>query len=124
MSVISPIKDDKENEEEDEQKYKIKPNPLYEEARKKELEINSTDVIYGDGNLYYIPKKQYLKPWQRNLDLNSEAEGILSEYHIKTHFKACAEIAENKINSNLIFHKRSKTMLDPIKEIVNKKKNY
>ena len=111
MSVISPIKDDKENEEEDEQKYKIKPNPLYEEARKKELEINSTDVIYGDGNLYYIPKKQYLKPWQRNLDLNSEAEGILSEYHIKTHFKACAEVAEKKIDyKKLNKHKRSQTI--------------
>ncbi len=111
MSVISPIKDDKESEEEDEQKYKIKPNPLYEEARKKELEINSTDVIYGDGNLYYIPKKQYLKPWQRNLDLNSEAEGILSEYHIKTHFKACAEVAEKKIDyKKLNKHKRSQTI--------------
>ena len=111
MSVISPIKDDKENEEEDEQKYKIKPNPLYEEARKKELEINSTDVIYGDGNLYYIPKKQYLKPWQRNLDLNSEAEGILSEYHIKTHFKACAEVAEKKIDyKKLNKHKRSQNI--------------
>ena len=120
MTIVTP--NDENKIEEEERKYKIKPNPLYEEAKKKEREKNSVDIIYGEGKLYYNPKKLFFKPWQKNLDLNSEAEGILSEYHIKTHFKACAEIAENKINSNLIFHKRSKTMLDPIKEIVNKKK--
>ena len=118
MTIITP--NDESNFEEEERKYKIKPNPLFEEAKKKEREKNSVDVIYGEGKLYYNPKKLFFKPWQKNLDLNSEAEGILSEYHIKTHFKACAEVAENKINSNLKFHKRSKTMLNPIKEILSK----
>ena len=50
------------------------------------------------------------------MDLNSEAEGILSEYHIKTHFKACAEVAEKKINyknlklSRNNLHKRTYTL--------------
>jgi hypothetical protein len=117
LTIIS--KNDENKLEEEKRKYKIKPNPLYEEAKKKEREKNSSDIIYGEGKLYYNPKKLFFKPWQKNLDLNSEAEGILSEYHIKTHFKACAEVAENKINSNLKFHKKSKSMLSPIKEILN-----
>ena len=111
LTIISP--NDENKLEEEERKYKIKPNPLYEEAKKKEREKNSSDIIYGEGKLYYNPKKLFFKPWQKNLDLNSEAEGILSEYHIKTHFKACAEVAEKKINYkrlNKNLHKRSYTI--------------
>ena len=113
LTIISP--NDENKLEEEERKYKIKPNPLYEEAKKKEREKNSSDIIYGEGKLYYNPKKLFFKPWQKNLDLNSEAEGILSEYHIKTHFKACAEVAEKKINyknlklSRNNLHKRTYT---------------
>ena len=41
--------------------------------------------------------KNVYSSWRRNLELNSEAERILSEYHVKTHFKAAEEIAENKM---------------------------
>ena len=33
----------------------------------------------------------------RHHNLNSEAESMLKEFHVKTHFKAAEEIAENKI---------------------------
>lgn len=36
------------------------------------------------------------KPWIKRQDLNIEAQGLLSDYHYKTHFKAAEEIAENK----------------------------
>lgn len=39
-----------------------------------------------------------VKPWVRRTDLNIEAQGILSDFHIKTHFKAAEEIAEKKSN--------------------------
>ena len=53
--------------------------------------------IYGDGNVFYVPKNYQYKPWMRNQNLNSEAEFMLKEFHVKTHFKAAEEIAENKI---------------------------
>lgn len=37
-----------------------------------------------------------IKPWVRRTDLNVEAQGILSDFHVKTHFKAAEEIAEKK----------------------------
>ncbi len=74
--------------------YKIKQNPLIHEEKK---EVKAKNNIYGSGNVYYIPKHFEYKPWRRRLDLNSEAERILSEYHVKTHFKAAEEIAENKM---------------------------
>ena len=107
---------DKSVDEENEKTYKIKPNPIIEEFKKKEKEKNVNHLIYGNGNLFYDPRKEiYSKPWRRNMNLNSEAEGILSEYHIKTHFKACAEVAEKKINyknlklSRNNLHKRTYT---------------
>jgi hypothetical protein len=62
--------------------------------------------IYKNSNIYYIPKKDIYKPWQRREDLNNEACSLLSSYHHKTHFKAAEEIAEsnyknNKNNKNL-----------------------
>ena len=88
-----------EEEEENENKlskrgYKVKQNPLTDENKKEEKTKNN---IYGSGNVYYVPKHYEYKPWRRNLELNSEAERILSEYHVKTHFKAAEEIAENKM---------------------------
>ena len=107
----------KEDNKEEKRTYKIKPNPIMEEFKKKEKEKDVNHLIYGNGNLFYDPRKDYyLKPWKRNMDLNSEAEGILSEYHIKTHFKACAEVAEKKINyknlklSRNNLHKRTYTL--------------
>ncbi len=90
------ILDSSDEEEENEAKrtYEIKPNPnIVEEKKEEKVKKN----IYGDGNLYYIPKNYEYKPWMRNYNLNSEAEFMLKEFHVKTHFKAAEEIAENKI---------------------------
>jgi hypothetical protein len=65
------------------------------QKKKKEEKVKKN--IYGDGNLYYIPQNYEYKPWMRHHNLNSEAESMLKEFHVKTHFKAAEEIAENKI---------------------------
>ena len=54
--------------------------------------------IYGPSNVYYEAKNNDKKAWARKDNLNLEARGLLSSYHIKTHFKATEEIAE--YNSN------------------------
>ena len=74
--------------------YQIKQNPFVQNDKKEEKKKNN---IYGDGNLYFVPKHFEYKPWIRHRNLNSEAEKLLGEFHIKTHFKAAEEIAENKI---------------------------
>ena len=51
--------------------------------------------LYKSNKLYYNPKNEEYKPWQRREDLNNEAYGLLSSYHYKTHFKAAEEIAES-----------------------------
>ena len=94
---IPNISEEEEEENENEltkRGYKIKQNPLTDDNKKEEKTKNN---IYGSGNVYYVPKHYEYKPWRRNLELNSEAERILSEYHVKTHFKAAEEIAENKM---------------------------
>ena len=94
---IPNISEEEEEENENElskRGYKVKQNPLTDENKKEEKTKNN---IYGSGNVYYVPKHYEYKPWRRNLELNSEAERILSEYHVKTHFKAAEEIAENKM---------------------------
>ena len=50
--------------------------------------------IYGPSKVYYEAKNNDIKSWARKDNLNSEARGLLSFYHIKTHFKATEEIAE------------------------------
>ena len=87
------------NDEEDEddellnnkRSYQIKPQNLVQEVKK---EDKVKKHIYGDGKVYFIPKNFEYKPWIRNKNLNSEAERILKEFHIKTHFKGAEEIAE------------------------------
>ena len=74
--------------------YNIIKNYSYVKEDEKEKIKNQ---IYGKGKVYYIPKFNEYKPWVRKLDLNSEAWKMLKEYHIKTHFKAAQEIAENKM---------------------------
>ncbi len=83
--------------------YNIIKNYSYVKEDEKEKIINQ---IYGKGNIYYVPKYNEYKPWARKLDLNSEAWKILKEYHIKTHFKAAEEIAENKIITKKIDKER------------------
>ena len=86
---------DKSVDEENEKTYKIKPNPLIEDEKKKE----ETDKkkIYKNPKYYYVPLNN--ERWRKRTDLNIEAYGMLKEYHKKTHFKATEEIAENKIKT-------------------------
>ena len=63
---------------------------------KKEKKID----LYKTNKLYYNPKNDEYKPWQRREDLNNEAYGLLSSYHYKTHFKAAEEIAESNYQHN------------------------
>ncbi len=95
VNIPDVTEEEEENENElSKRGYKVKQNPLIEDNKKEEKTGNN---IYGSGNVYYVPKHYEYKPWRRNLELNSEAERILSEYHVKTHFKAAEEIAENKM---------------------------
>ena len=60
----------------------------------------SQQNIYGNAKIYYEPKNTDKKSWMRNNNLNREAMGILSNYHIKTHFKATKEIAEYQTDND------------------------
>ena len=62
------------------------------------------DSLYKTNKVYYRPKNDSYKPWQRREDLNNEAYNLLSSYHYKTHFKAAEEIAESNYN----FDKKNK----------------
>ena len=55
------------------------------------------NIHKNKNDLFYIPKNLIFKPWIKNKNLNIEAEKILNSYHMKTHFKAAEEIAENKL---------------------------
>ena len=61
--------------------------------------------IYGPSNVYYEAGNNDKKTWARKDNLNLEARGLLSSYHVKTHFKATEEIAEYKSrNKNNLKH--------------------
>ena len=61
---------------------------------------NNNKINHKNKNdLFYIPKNLIFKPWIKNKNLNIEAEKILNSYHMKTHFKAAEEIAENKLKT-------------------------
>jgi hypothetical protein len=60
--------------------------------------------LYKVNKVYFNPKQENYKPWQRREDLNNEAYSLLSSYHYKTHFKAAEEIAE----SNYKYDKNNK----------------
>ena len=50
--------------------------------------------LYKNPKIYFEPKRNQNKSWVRNINLNNEANKFLSEFHIKTHFKATEEMAE------------------------------
>ena len=112
---------DEESEEDElmnnKRAYQIKPQNIVQED-KKEDKIKKD--IYGDGKVYFIPKHFEYKPWIRNKHLNSEAERILKEFHIKTHFKGAEEIAENKIVTKKDEKKKNRERIKK-KEIRNKR---
>jgi len=65
---------------------------------KSPIENRHEDIkkIYGPSNVYYEARNNDKKAWARKDNLNAEARGLLSSYHVKTHFKATEEIAEYK----------------------------
>jgi len=93
-SLVHTSKGDK-----DEKKKKIVSKSLIGGRRRKHF-----DLLYKANKVYYNPKNDTYKPWQRREDLNTEAYGFLSSYHYKTHFKAAEEIAE----SNYKYDKNNK----------------
>ena len=90
------LKADSYNEEELEEKIKIEKSPIKDKKKNKNIKN-----IYGPSNVYYEAKNNDRKIWARKDNLNLEARGLLSSYHIKTHFKATEEIAEYKPNSRI-----------------------
>ena len=97
--VNNQVEDDKINDENEENKkgYKIIPYPQIEDKEEKKTVKRN---IYANSKVYYIPTTN--ERWKKRSDLNIEAEGILKEYHYKTHFKAAEEIAENRLDSKKI----------------------
>ena len=93
------------NKKEDDDYYKsynsksIASKSVRNGKRKKKFDL------YKANKIYYNPKNDEIKPWQRREDLNNEAYALLSNYHYKTHFKAAEEIAE----SNYKYDKNNKT---------------
>lgn len=87
-----------------------KMNQSIEESGNTMMANNKTDTKHqnkkNEKKDIIIPPR---KPWVRRIDLNTEAKGILSEYHYKTHFKAAEEIAEGKI---VIQSKKDKNNFD------------
>ena len=104
------------DEEEEKKSYKIKPNPLIEEEKKKEE--SDKKKIYKNPKFYYVPLNN--ERWRKRTDLNIEAEGMLKEYHYKTHFKAAEEIAENRLDSKKI--EKEKNYLTNSSRLFKKKK--
>ena len=88
------LKGDGYNDEDLEEKLKNEKSPNKEKKKNKDIRN-----IYGPSNVYYEAKNNAKKAWARKDNLNLEARGLLSSYHIKTHFKATEEIAEYKSNS-------------------------
>ena len=83
------------NDEDAPNKLKNDKSPLKDDAKKNK----SIKNIYGPCNIYYEIRNNDRKAWARNSNLNTEARGLLSSYHFKTHFKATEEIAEYKTNN-------------------------
>ena len=115
--INNKVENDKENNENEENKkgYKIIPHPHIEDKEeKKKLKRN----IYANSKIYYVPTTN--ERWRKRTDLNIEAEGMLKEYHYKTHFKAAEEIAENRLDSKKI--EKEKNYLTNSSRLFKKKK--
>ena len=115
--VNNQVEDDKINDENEENKkgYKIIPYPQIEDKEEKKTVKRN---IYANSKVYYIPTTN--ERWKKRSDLNIEAEGILKEYHYKTHFKAAEEIAENRLDSKKI--EKEKNYLTNSSRLFKKKK--
>ena len=100
MRNKSDITYDIEEEKEEINKINNKKNykiiPQTENIIDKEEEKRNKRNLYLNNTLFYIPTKN--ERWKKRTDLNKEAEGILKDYHFKTHFKAAEEIAESKLD--------------------------
>ena len=83
------------NDEDANNKLKNDKSPLKNDIKNNKNIKN----IYGPSNIYYEIRNNDRKAWARKDNLNTEARGLLSSYHFKTHFKATEEIAEYKANN-------------------------
>jgi hypothetical protein len=83
------------NDDDAEHKIKNDKSPLKDIKKNKSIKN-----IYGPSNIYFEIRNNDRKAWARKDNLNTEARGLLSSYHFKTHFKATEEIAEYKNNKN------------------------
>ena len=124
MRNKSDITYDIEEEKEEINKINNKKNykviPQTENVIDKEEEKRNKRNLYLNNTLYYIPTKN--ERWKKRTDLNKEAEGILKDYHYKTHFKAAEEIAENKLDYKKIKDNENINLLKS-NRILKKKKN-
>ena len=124
MRNKSDITYDIEEEKEEINKINNKKNykviPQTENIIDKEEEKRNKRNLYLNNTLYYIPTKN--ERWKKRTDLNKEAEGILKDYHYKTHFKAAEEIAENKLDYKKIKDIENINLLKS-NRILKKKKN-
>ena len=122
----NPHIEEEELREEEKKGYKIIPNPLVVRKETKPKDKNKT--LYALPKYYFIPTEHNKKPWLKKGDINTEAEKVLYEYHKKTHFKATEEIAENKMNSKILFsgneHNNNSNIYKPsLTESSHKRKN-
>ena len=83
-------------------------NPLDFSEKKDKKNYNNKKSSYQ--KLYFTPMKtsENVKPWERRIDLNNEAQELLKPYHYKMHFKAAKEIASNtrRNNNHQALHKK------------------
>ena len=84
----SLLKEEKKEEEKAEKNEKDDKNNKYG------AKVCGTSPNSKKDKKYLYVKPRY--PWVRRTDLNIEAQGMLSDLHVKTHFKAAEEFAENK----------------------------
>ena len=124
MRNKSDITYDIEEEKEEINKINNKKNykviPQTENIIDKEEEKRNKRNLYLNNTLYYIPTKN--ERWKKRTDLNKEAEGILKDYHFKTHFKAAEEIAESKLDYKKIKDSENINLIKS-NRILKKKKN-
>ena len=80
--------------EEKKEEEKTEKNDKDKNTNKYGNKVCGTSPNSKKDNKYLYVKPRY--PWVRRTDLNIEAQGMLSELHVKTHFKAAEEFAENK----------------------------
>ena len=81
--LLKNVDYDNEEEKEDDNKHKI-------------MDCQSKIMNMEQDKSAKILFKQFAKKWAKKTDMNIEAQGVLKDLHVKTHFKAAEEVAEKK----------------------------